>query len=101
MELRVNAYPLGVRLDTAYQAIRTHLGRGDYLVFCSDGIIEATDAHQERFGFERTAEKVRKGCSEGLSADVLIGRLISPLRPALSRSLPLPHYEVYEFLVYG
>jgi len=33
---------------------------GDYVVFCSDGIIEAANAQEGIFGFERTAEIIRQ-----------------------------------------
>lgn len=43
--------------------------RIDVIVFCSDGIIEAENGEGEIYGFERTAETVRQGCSEELSAE--------------------------------
>jgi serine phosphatase RsbU (regulator of sigma subunit) len=75
-ELQVDAYPLGVRAETAYTAIETSLEMGDYIVFCSDGIIETTNAQEDMFGFEQTAEAIQKACAEGLSAEALIDRLI-------------------------
>jgi len=75
-ELQVDAYPLGVRSETAYTALETALATGDYVVFCSDGIIEAMNADEAIFGFEQTAETIRTGCAEGLSAEALIDRLI-------------------------
>ncbi len=53
---------------------------GDYVVFCSDGISEAVNGQEEIFGFERTIETIRAGCAEGLSAEVLIDRLIGTVR---------------------
>ena len=50
---------------------------GDYLIFCSDGIIEATNGAGEQFGFERTAAAIRTGCAEGLSATALLERILS------------------------
>ena len=79
-ELQVDAYPLGVRAETAYAAIETRLDTGDYVVFCSDGIIEAGNADEEIFGFEQTAETIRTGCAEGLSAEALIDRLIGAVQ---------------------
>ena len=79
-ELQVVAYPLGVRAETAYAAIETRLDTGDYVVFCSDGIIEAGNADEDIFGFEQTAETIRTGCAEGLSAEVLIDRLIGAVQ---------------------
>ena len=79
-ELQVDAYPLGVRSETAYTTVETALQEGDYVVFCSDGIIEAGNADEDIFGFEQTAETIREGCAEGLSAEVLIDRLIGAVQ---------------------
>lgn len=79
-ELEVSNYPLGVRTNTSYETIEVKLAAGDYVVFCSDGIVEAANGQEEFFGFERTAETVRVGCSEGLSAEELIERLIDTVQ---------------------
>jgi len=79
-ELQVDAYPLGVRAETTYSAIETSLEAGDYLVFCSDGIIEAQNAQEEMFGFEQTEATVQMACSEGLSSGALIDRLIGKVQ---------------------
>ena len=50
------------------------------MVFCSDGIIEAANADEDIFGFEQTAEVIRAGCAEGLSAEGLIDRLIGAVQ---------------------
>ena len=75
-EMQVDAYPLGVREGTVYTAIEKVLEPGDRIVFCSDGIAEATDVREEMFGFERTAETIRQACAEDLSAEGLIDHLI-------------------------
>ncbi len=75
-ELQVDAYPLGVRAETAYKAIEANLAMGDYIVFCSDGIIEVANTSEDIFGFEQTAQTIREGCAEGLPAEALIDRLI-------------------------
>ena len=80
VELQVETYPLGVKSDTTYQVIEVQLEPGDYVVFCSDGIAEARNAAGELFGFERTAETVRQGCVEELSATALIDRLLGEVQ---------------------
>ena len=80
VELEMDAYPLGIRPDTAYQTIEIQLAPGDRVVFCSDGIIEAGNTDEDMFGFERTAETIRKGCQEGLPAEALIDRLIGAVK---------------------
>lgn len=48
--------PLGVIAETHYEQTTLQLNRGDRLVFISDGVVEATNAHGELFGFERTQQ---------------------------------------------
>ena len=48
--------PLGVIADTEYEQATFQLNRGDRLVFLSDGVVEATNAEGELFGFERTQQ---------------------------------------------
>ena len=79
-ELQVDAYPLGVRIETTYPVIETQLEPGDRIVFCSDGIIEAENPERELFGFERTADTIRKGCPQDLSAPQLLDYLISEVK---------------------
>ena len=79
-ELQVDAYPLGVRADTVYSTIKVQLEPGDRIVFYSDGIAEAASGQEEIFGFEQTAETIRQGCAEGLSAEALIDRLIGVVK---------------------
>ena len=79
-ELKVVAFPLGVRPDTAYSAIDVSLAPGDRVVFCSDGIVEATNPAKEMFGFEQTADTIRQGCQEGLSAEALVERVIGQVQ---------------------
>ena len=79
-ELQVDAYPLGVRAEATYPVIEAQLEPGDRIVFCSDGIIEAENLEEEMFGFERTAETIRKGCQQDLSAPQLLDHLISEVK---------------------
>lgn len=48
--------PLGVIADTQFEQTTFQLNHGDRLVFISDGVVEATNAHGELFGFERTQQ---------------------------------------------
>jgi hypothetical protein len=51
------------RAETTYKAIETSLETGDYIVFCSDGIIETANAKEEMFGFYQTYESIQKACA--------------------------------------
>ena len=55
--------PLGVIEDTEFSVTRFNLNDGDKLLFMSDGIVEATDAHGHLFGFDRVLELVRSAAS--------------------------------------
>jgi hypothetical protein len=55
--------PLGVIEDTEFSVTRFNLKDGDKLLFMSDGIVEATDAHGHLFGFDRVLELVRSAAS--------------------------------------
>ncbi len=79
-ELEVGAYPLGARSDSVYTDLETMVGIGDYVVFCSDGIIEAVNKQDDPFGFEQTAQCIRQSALEGLSAKALIDRLIDAVQ---------------------
>ena len=79
-EIQVEAYPLGIRPDTEYAAKEVSLEPGHYVVLHSDGFSEATNAEEQLFGFDRTMEVIRQGCSEGLSPEDLIGRLIGEVK---------------------
>jgi len=69
-----------VRPDATYRVIEVQLEPGDRVVFCSDGIIEVTNTGGEMFGFERTAEVIRRGCQEDLSAEALLAHVIQEVK---------------------
>jgi serine phosphatase RsbU (regulator of sigma subunit) len=47
------SFPLGVSEDTDYPVCSRSLGKGDILVYYSDGLIEGANAALEIYGFER------------------------------------------------
>jgi hypothetical protein len=48
--------PLGVIAESTYEQTTFQLNHHDRLVFVSDGVVEATNAEGELFGFERTQQ---------------------------------------------
>ena len=75
-EVEVEGFPLGVSAEVDYSTVEIPLAAGDRIVFCSDGIIEAWNARQEMFGFERTAVAIQQGCRQNLSASHLLDYLV-------------------------
>jgi len=61
--LRSRHLPLGILADTEFDPTCASLdiGAGGHLVFCSDGLIEATDAADEAFGLLRLRRHVTEG----------------------------------------
>jgi hypothetical protein len=57
------ALPLGVIEGAEFSVTRFSLKNGDKLLFMSDGIVEATDAHGHLFGFDRVLDLVRSAAS--------------------------------------
>jgi phosphoserine phosphatase RsbU/P len=55
MELAADL-PLGVIPNIQYEQATFTLNVGDRLIFLSDGVVEASNAHGELFGFERTQQ---------------------------------------------
>ena len=75
-ELRLDAFPLGLRAESEYGVIEIELAPGDRIVLCSDGIIEAQQEEGEIFGFERTADVIGQAARENVPATVMIERLL-------------------------
>jgi len=48
--------PLGVIPGMTYEQTTFQLDQGDRIIFLSDGVVEATNADGELFGFERTQQ---------------------------------------------
>jgi sigma-B regulation protein RsbU (phosphoserine phosphatase) len=54
-ELELTGLPLGVDSDSDYDETATALGPGDTVLLYTDGVVEATNAADEYFGYERMA----------------------------------------------
>jgi sigma-B regulation protein RsbU (phosphoserine phosphatase) len=87
IEVAVEAYPFGVRPDTAYRQLDVRLEAGDYLVFYSDGLAEAANAAGDLFTFEGTVAAIRAACAQGLSPEAVIDHLLTAVR-AFTGDLP-------------
>ncbi|MCA1687481.1 MAG: serine/threonine-protein phosphatase, partial [Actinobacteria bacterium] len=75
-ELRATGMPLGLMPGMGYEEKDIVLGRGESVLFYSDGLVEAHDPHREMFSFPRLQGLVGTHRSGGSS---LIGFLLSEL----------------------
>jgi sigma-B regulation protein RsbU (phosphoserine phosphatase) len=69
--LHGNNLPLGIREGEIYDQIRVPFDAGDTFLFYSDGITEAANAANERFGLDRLMACVR--VNAGAGPDALVG----------------------------
>ena len=75
-ELRATGMPLGLMPGMGYEEKEIELGKGESVLFYSDGLVEAHDERREMFGFPRLQGLVGAHRSGGSS---LIGFLLSEL----------------------
>ena len=75
-ELRATGMPLGLMPGMGYEEKEIELGKGESVLFYSDGLVEAHDERREMFGFPRLQGLVGTHRSGGSS---LIGFLLSEL----------------------
>jgi serine phosphatase RsbU (regulator of sigma subunit) len=75
--LDVGGVPLGSPLSglTPYQEQTIDLRHGDLLVLITDGVVEATNAAGQLFGFERLTATIAAGPTE--SAAAMLGYLLN------------------------
>jgi sigma-B regulation protein RsbU (phosphoserine phosphatase) len=73
VESEGDTFPLGIVADCDYRASTLSLVDGSVVVFYTDGVVEAMNASNELYGFERLLESVREG--RGLAATSLLDKL--------------------------
>ena len=82
------AYPLGVRPDSSYGVLELQLEPGDRVIFCSDGIMEASNGRGDLFGFKKTSEIIEEGCGKDLKAEPLLELILDQARVFAGETLP-------------
>ena len=75
VETEGDTFPLGIMPDANYQETELQLAPGDRLLFYTDGIVEAMNAKEEIFGFERLLDVVQR--SKFMDADSLLKEVIN------------------------
>jgi len=78
-ELDLSAFPLGVRVNSSYKVSEVSMKKGDVVVFCSDGIMEASSQQGQLFGFDRVSEIISEAGAEDKSAEQIIASVFSEL----------------------
>jgi phosphoserine phosphatase RsbU/P len=73
IETEGDTFPLGIIPDCDYQETRLTLSSGTLVVFSTDGVVEAMNAAEELYGFDRFLESVKDG--RDLDAPVLLNKL--------------------------
>lgn len=62
-------FPLGIKAETAYKAQEFKLKKGDVFLLYSDGLPEAVNEKDERFGFEEVPRLMERINTENLSSN--------------------------------
>ena len=74
-ELVGEGYPLGVQPESTYTADEVPLESGDWIIFCSDGLVETANEQEEIFGYDQMIETIRQACVANLAAEGLIDKV--------------------------
>ena len=78
-EVETGALPLGLRAGSQYSGVDCELAIRDRIVFCSDGIIEASNANGQLFGFERTRLTIERLAQQGLTAASMVDAILADI----------------------
>jgi serine phosphatase RsbU (regulator of sigma subunit) len=74
-ELEAVGMPLGLMEGAEYSELSTDLEEGDFVVFYSDGVIEATDEAGEMYQTERLLELIQQA-DPGISAQEMVDLIV-------------------------
>jgi phosphoserine phosphatase RsbU/P len=77
-EVELTGLPLGVVGDSNYEEVNAVLRHGDTVLLYTDGVVEATNVHDEIFGYERLEHVLH--ANEGLKPRALLATLLHELR---------------------
>ena len=74
-ELRATGMPLGLMPEMSYEEKQVILAPGDFVLFHSDGLVEAHNPHYEMFGFPRLMRLVQECEKDTTLIDFLLDEL--------------------------
>lgn len=79
VEMGEGAPPLGTFLQAQYEEVRHPLGSGHFLIFYTDGMVEARSSHGHEYGYPRLQRVVARAATEYATArevrDAVLGDL--------------------------
>ncbi len=76
MELETDEqYPLGIQRQAVYAGREVQLKIGDCVVFFSDGMVEATNADRDAFGYARLKDTIQWACTKFESASDILNHI--------------------------
>jgi sigma-B regulation protein RsbU (phosphoserine phosphatase) len=88
--LEAGGLPLGIEPGAVYQTGRVTLGPGDWLAIFTDGLVEATNDHDEEYGEQRVIACLQSGAADAsISATTLISQIMVGLDNFVGKNLPL------------
>ena len=73
-----DTFPLGIMADADYQETELQLAPGDRLLFYTDGVVEAMNAKEEIFGFQRLMDVVQEAST--MDADSLLKDVLNKVQ---------------------
>ena len=71
--LELAGTPLGLLPDSTYDSISLRLAPGDAIVFCSDGVLEQTNASEEEYGIERMISRLAEMSNSSTAEQIAAG----------------------------
>lgn len=74
-ELRATGMPLGLMPEMSYEEKQVMLAQGDFVLFYSDGLVEAHNPHYDMFGFPRLMRLVEECERDTALIDFLLDEL--------------------------
>jgi sigma-B regulation protein RsbU (phosphoserine phosphatase) len=72
-----DTFPLGIVADCDYQEAKLSLSRGSVVVFYTDGAVEAMNAQEELYGFDRFLASIHEG--RDLAPSAMLDKLLDDI----------------------
>jgi sigma-B regulation protein RsbU (phosphoserine phosphatase) len=84
VETQGDTFPLGILEDASYEETCLQLEPGDKVIFYTDGIVEAMNAQEEMFGFERLQEVAQ--AAKSMDAESILKEILDKVNEFASEA---------------